>query len=401
MAGLGTVVSEPLKSYFTRTLSSIVKADKKIQVTFVGDTDQAIYGGLGGAAKTRTELQNEFEVKFEEKKLDGCYRTTQRIIDYYSNFQIKKMKIRAVSDIKNENGCLIYNKTVNRADLFETIAYIVKRELSKGITENEICIVAPQWWLLFPLSQKIKELLPNVKFDAPDITPIKYEPMNVFYLISKLLFTEAGEKIGLRKRVANEIITILTEEYKMSISRAIDSYEVLKTVNAISINISENGIIFLQTAIKNFLSGIGIDLDAEKYLHKAYEDFMTKVKDRVKRNHLPVDVESFKQCFKEKEGVVINTFHGVKGEEYTTVIALGLLYGYVPHWNIINNKPLRYQTDETKKLLYVVCSRAKKNLYLFSEQGRTTKKGWELPPTKEIESVAYMYDDLEISAEDK
>lgn len=59
-----------------------------------------------------------------------------------------------------------------------------------------------------------------------------------------------------------------------------------------------------------------------------------------------IDVESFKQCFKEKEGVVINTFHGVKGEEYTTVIAFGLLYGYVPHWNIINNKPLRYQTDE-------------------------------------------------------
>lgn len=29
-----------------------------------------------------------------------------------------------------------------------------------------------------------------------------------------------------------------------------------------------------------------------------------------------IDVESFKQCFKEKEGVVINTFHGVKGEEY-------------------------------------------------------------------------------------
>lgn len=53
-----------------------------------------------------------------------------------------------------------------------------------------------------------------------------------------------------------------------------------------------------------------------------------------------IDVESFKQCFKEKEGVVINTFHGVKGEEYTTVIAFGLLYGYVPHWNIINNNQL-------------------------------------------------------------
>lgn len=94
----------------------------------------------------------------------------------------------------------------------------------------------------------------------------------------------------------------------------------------------------------------------------------------MKRNHLPVDVESFKQCFKEKEGVVINTFHGVKGEEYTTVIAFGLLYGYVPHWNIINNKPLRYQTDETKKLLYVVCSRDKKISIFFRNRGVLRKR---------------------------
>lgn len=40
-----------------------------------------------------------------------------------------------------------------------------------------------------------------------------------------------------------------------------------------------------------------------------------------------IDVESFKQCFKEKEGVVINTFHGVKGE--------GIYYGdcfWAPIW---------------------------------------------------------------------
>ena len=30
-----------------------------------------------------------------------------------------------------------------------------------------------------------------------------------------------------------------------------------------------------------------------------------------------------------------------------------------------------------RKLLYVLCSRAKKNLYLFSEYGRTTKNGLE------------------------
>lgn len=123
------------------------------------------------------------------------------------------------------------------------------------------------------------------------------------------------------------------------------------------------------------------------------EDFILKVKDRVKNNHLSTDIDTFKQCFKEKEGVVINTFHGVKGEEYTTVIAFGILNGYIPHWDTIINKP-HYRESETKKLLYVVCSRAKQNLYLFSEQGRTTQKGAPLTSTDEIVAIDYKYDDL-------
>ena len=39
---------------------------------------------------------------------------------------------------------------------------------------------------------------------------------------------------------------------------------------------------------------------------------------------------------------------------------------------------------ETKKILYVLGSRAKKNLYLFSERGRTTKKGYEYIMTDEL-----------------
>ena len=376
-----------------KILSSIVKSNKKIQVTFVGDTDQAIYGGLGGVAKNCAELQNEFSVMFKERRLDGCYRTTQRIIDYYSNFQLLRTPIYAVSDIKDEIGCLVYDNSISRSTLYEKIAHIVKEELSRGIAEKEICIIAPQWWLLFPLSKKMRELLPDVQFDAPDITPIRYDPMNVFYLISKLLFTESGKKIWLRKRIANEIIEILTEEYKVYLSDKVDDYKVLKVINS-QLETDENGIEYLKDAIENFLLEVGIDLSGETRLQKAYEDFMIKIKDRVKNNHLSTDVEVFKQCFKEKEGVVINTFHGVKGEEYTTVIAFGILNGYIPHWDTIINKSQDYREDETKKLLYVVCSRAKKNLYLFSEQGRTTRTGTPLAPTDEIASINYEYDGL-------
>ena len=233
--------------------------------------------------------------------------------------------------------------------------------------------------------------MPDVKFDAPDITPIKYDPMNIFYLISKLLFTESGKRITSRKRVANEIIEILTEEYKIRLSEQIDSYRVLKAINSIYPT-NENGIAYLQEAITMFLVGIGIELSIEASLYKAYEDFIQRIKDRVKNNHLSTDIDVFRQCFKEKEGVVINTFHGVKGEEYTTVIAFGILKGYIPHWDIIINKPFDYQKNETKKLLYVVCSRAKKNLFLFSEQGRTTQKGAPLLSTDEILEIDYKYD---------
>lgn len=102
-----------------------------------------------------------------------------------------------------------------------------------------------------------------------------------------------------------------------------------------------------------------------------------------RENKLKFDLESIENSFRIKEGVVINTFHGVKGEEYKIVIAFGLLNGYIPNWNIIRNKPLICHS-ETKKLLYVICSRAKEKLYLFSETGRTTRNGIELLPTKEL-----------------
>lgn len=376
-----------------KILSSVIMADKNIQITFVGDINQAIYGGLGGVAKTCDELQKEFGIIFQERKLDGCYRSTQRIVDYYSNFQLKSMMIQALSNIRDEKGKLVYNKTINKSELFEKIANIVKDELSKGIPENEICIIAPQWWLLFPLSKKMKELLPNVKFDAPNITPIKYDPMNVFYLISKLLFTESGRRIKLRKRVANEIIEILSKEYKIYLSEKIDSYRILKIINSIS-KINENAIAYLEKVITKFFSELKVDLSIEVSLCKAYENFIAEVKNRVENNHLSTDIDVFKQCFKEKDGVVINTFHGVKGEEYTTVIAFGILGGYIPHWDIIRNKSSDYRKAETKKMLYVVCSRAKKNLYLFSEQGRITQNGNQLRPTDEILVIDYEYDSL-------
>ena len=97
----------------------------------------------------------------------------------------------------------------------------------------------------------MKELLPQVKFDAPSITPIKYDPMNPFYLLSRLVFSEPGKRTSLRKRIASELVAMLRGEYKIYLSEKIDSYSILKIINS-SKGTETNGVVYLKNTIDNF-----------------------------------------------------------------------------------------------------------------------------------------------------
>ena len=68
---------------------------------------------------------------------------------------------------------------------------------------------------------------------------------------------------------------------------------------------------------------------------------------------------------------------------FDAVIAYGLLEGMVPHFS----DPAQIET--AKKLVYVVSSRARKNLHLISERGRS--RGWsgDYQPTDVIVGCAF------------
>ena len=130
----------------------------------------------------------------------------------------------------------------------------------------------------------------------------------------------------------------------------------------------EKGSEFIEEGIKNIFDMLHCSMKNYPDLMKIYEDFIEKMKYRLEnpKFELSDNLNTFKAMFKEKEGVVINTCHGVKGEEYHTVIAFGLLYGKVPSIYTSYDK----MNEEANKLLYVIASRAKKRIYLFSEKGR-------------------------------
>lgn len=350
-------------------IEEIVSANTKnsMQINFFGDPNQAIYGSLGGIAKDLQTINNEFgNVHFEEKPLSGCYRSTKRLVRFYKEFMIDKYPIDAKGKLKDEIGIIKYNCKIGKEQIYDYIAKIIEKNIQDGIPEEEICVLAPMWDLLYPFSKELQDRLPDVKFDAPDITPIKRDPLNIFYKLARLLLTEPNiRRMAYRRKLSGEIIDEMASYTGKKL--AIEDMELLNIIIQAKED-KEKGSEFIKCGIDNILSALQCRLADNTDLNKMYDDFFEKMNNRLGNSNyrLTDDVSTFKKMFREKEGVVINTCHGVKGEEYQTVIAFGLVYGKIPSIYIDSIK----KDEEANKLLYVIASRAKSRLYLFSETGR-------------------------------
>lgn len=377
-------------------ISSIIKAGKgNTSLFLVGDTDQAIYASLGGIAKSIDEIKLEIDgMHITPLSLKGNYRSSQRIIDFYSHFQTQSIDIKAVGDNAETEGLITLNSTIESSKIVGEIARLIQMSLDKGIPEDEICVLVPQWWLITSVSKKLRATLPHVNFDASGLAPMSRNRENIWYKLSRLFLTEPNPKIySSRYRWAGELIdnfrihtnTEFTEQYRIE-------RNLLRLINSISSTETE-GIDYLIDCFDQFMDAVGINYEEYPSLVENRKLFFDSLESRLNDPEFkfPSDTLSFKSFYREMTGVIINTCVGVKGEEFETVIAYGLLYGYIPHWNEVFSGNA---TEASKKLMYVICSRAKTNLHLISETGRTTKKGDALVMTPELASKTFEYDEV-------
>jgi superfamily I DNA/RNA helicase len=124
-----------------------------------------------------------------------------------------------------------------------------------------------------------------------------------------------------------------------------------------------------------------------------HESFFNSSQNRIDRLRkdgalFATDIEAFRKTFKPRTGIKVSTIHGVKGGEYDVVISFGLLQGLVPNLNDPS-------VESAKKLLYVIASRARKNLHLISEKGRMSGYGQyrrERQPTEVLHQLNFAYD---------
>jgi DNA helicase-2/ATP-dependent DNA helicase PcrA len=353
-------------------------AREKPTLFFVGDEDQSIYESLGAMTRTPSEITAAFGLTtINHLKLHGNYRSTQRIVDFYRLFRPYVPVIEARSTWALERGNVTFdNQTIAVENLAEQIAARITDALRDGVATNDICVIAPRWMHIKPLARRLVSYLPEVDFDAPGLSPLHSSYENFWFKIGRLILTTpAPRRTRTRMRWAKEAVAELCIITTTEAPSAINTpRRLLRLLNSLS-SIELDGIAYLREIFGKFLRLIDLDMETCVALKEAYVGFFDKAETHLSGSEdlIPRDVESFRRLFSHPAGVVVNTCHGVKGEEYDTVIAFGLLRGFVPHWDVIINHSAEAANDQESKLLYVICSRAKRRLHLISESGRQTQ----------------------------
>lgn len=359
---------------------------KKIGLLFVGDANQAIYSGLGGIAKSVQEIKEIFNRDFEEHHLTKCFRSNQKVIDFYSNFSVKTQVMTSSKTFNLQLPHVEVDISIHRDQLIERITNIISESLSLGYQENQICVVAPQWYLLYHLSNGLRKNLPNISFDSPAIVPLKKDEDNFIYKISKIILSDlSNQNIKMLQRISKEIIEQIKYELRQEFTlRPNDLINIINDCKKNLVEVNE-GTEYLRIILSRVMEKINLLDDCKIQI----DEFVKGTKDRIQKYEnqgLEDDRIFFEKSLRSGKGIVVTTSHSVKGEEYDIMICYGILHGMIPHWNDIFNRR-ELSENMGKRLMFVIGSRARERVYFIAEQGRKTNNGYAYVPNNYLLNI--------------
>ncbi|MBJ9953035.1 ATP-dependent helicase [Acinetobacter baumannii] len=358
---------------------------KQTKITMIGDSEQAIYTGLGAVVKSKTELESFFELDFslQEKRLTGCFRSSQKIINHYLKYQEEGYKINSKSDLRDYPSVVHLEKSIHKDDLAVYVGDIVKLHLTQGIPEQEIAILCPSWFDVINISKNISALNIGFNIDGVLISPIPKNQNNIWLALIRLMLTKPNiHNYIKRKRYANELSEKLNDIFFDE--ESINPKTILTAVNAITVKFDKEIDQWIEEIIVSFCERLRIKLTKNDLFNEEMKSILNATRERMKKYDMDYKASDLEKFFSSSTGVKITTAHSTKGDEYEVVICTGLLEGKIPHWNNIIGCSDMHQDYVARRLLYVISSRAKKHLYLISECGHKTARGASYRPTRQL-----------------
>ncbi len=376
-------------------IASILKANKGDSKTLiVGDPNQSIYDSLGGYPMPKEELEKLIGFNLHQNSLSKNYRSSEKIIEYFEYFKTFDNEIISESPNKDYPSKITFNSTILVENLIDEISKLILFNINEEkISPNEICIAAPQWVHLASITRQLIIKMPDYSFDGPGMAPFSRDIENFWYKLSRVVLTEPSPYMYTRRlRWSRELLNDLGLA-GVDISE-LSSKRLLKICNSIKID-ETDGLTHLEIFFNEVSDILSININNYPTLIEHYNSFFNSSRKRIDRlvkegNEFIGDIENFRKVFKQREGITVSTVHGVKGEEYDTMIGFAILDDYIPHFSDTNGD------QNSRKMLYVLASRARKNLHIISEKGRAINyyKPEGKVPTPNLLKYKYKYDDF-------
>ncbi|MCU8072470.1 UvrD-helicase domain-containing protein [Shewanella sp. SM32] len=315
----------------------LIIIQKQTKITLIGDKEQAIYTGLGAIVKNKNELKVFFELSaIEEKRLTGCFRSSQKIVDHYLRYQDSGYEVKAVSELSNFPSTVHLESNIDKTQLAQFITGIVETHLKQGILAKNIAVVSPSWFDVMELSKDIDAENKSFDIDGFLISPIPKNQDNLWLSLIRLTLTKPDVSNFIkRRRLANDLSVKLFESG--STEKQIEPKLILKTINSISLSTDTEIEQWIKAVVRTFCDKLSISLLDTTMAFKAKCSILEATKVRIDKYQMSYKASDLGRFFSSSCGVKITTCHSTKGDEYDVIICTGLLEGKVPHWNDIIN----------------------------------------------------------------
>ena len=319
----------------------------------VGDDDQSIYGFRDANVEL---IKNFFEMIGEnglDVQLMENRRSTHNIVDFASTLiSYNQNRIEKHPKSTNEEGePVCVSAFASKEDEQEYIVDVIEDLIKNGRKDNEIAILAPTNAELMVYADMLKKR--GIESVSINPEPILENPrvVGAVGLVKFMLNnSEFNGTAYINARDNGTAITKSDEEIRQEILNLQNEVKNIKNVTGL------------------FEKFKALDQEENDEMYQSFlEDINTAMEDAVKQENLHavceyvMDFERFGQkqtARKEKayNGVVLSTMHSSKGKEWPVVFcSVTKMHGR-------DLKP--EDIDEKNRLLFVACTRAKKELYI-------------------------------------
>jgi hypothetical protein len=286
------------------------------KLLMVGDPNQSIFGSLGGFPIDLNGLRAITGLEIEPRTLSRNYRSSQRLIDYFENFNLYGMQIQASGPDRDFASLITYDATIHKDDLADEIAHLIQHNIEVlGVPPNEICVIAPQWPYLTAMTRALVVRLPEYRFDGPGIVPFARDTENFWYKVARLALTEPSPGGYLRRlRWAGDVIEDLSSA-GVDVS-AFNRKQFLAECNAVVID-ETNGLRYLRRFFDTLFHRLQVPYIDFASLLEHHEAFFASSEARLQRLQTDgvaaaSDVSFFKKAFQARSGILVSTFTASK-----------------------------------------------------------------------------------------